>query len=167
MVDMTTALGTAILIGATLTTGLTAGLLYTFAHSVMPGLGTLDDVGYLTAFQRIDAAIGNPWMGLAFLGSPVLAAASLVVDLVGDQAALPWLVAALGLIAATVVITGRVHLPINAAVQDAAPAMAGAAGLRTAFETRWVPWNWARTVTSTASVAALCGALVAAGRSAG
>jgi uncharacterized membrane protein len=167
MVDMTTALGTATLIGATLTTGLTAGLLYAFAHSVMPGLGTLDDPGYLTAFQRIDAAISNPWMGLAFLGSPVLTAASLVVDLVGDRAALPWLVAALVLIAATVAITAAVHLPINAAVQEAAPAMAGAADLRTRFETRWVPWNVVRTATSIASLAALCAALVAAGRSAG
>jgi uncharacterized membrane protein len=167
MVGMTTLLGTAALVAATVTTGLTAGLLFAFAHSVMPGLATLDDRQFLTGFRRIDAAISNPWMMLAFLGSPVLTAAALVLDLVGDQAALPWLVAALALITATIAITAVVHLPINAAVQQAVPELAGASDLRARFTSRWMPWNVVRTVSSTASVAVLCAGLVAAGRSAG
>lgn len=118
---MTTLWVPAALIGAILATGLTAGLLYAFGHSVMPGLATLGDVESVRGFQRIDAAIANPWMGLAFVGSPVLTGTALVLHLRDRGPALGWLIAAAVLIAATIVITGAVHLPINTAIQDAAP----------------------------------------------
>lgn len=164
---LTSTLGSATLVGAALTTAMVAGLLYVFAHSVMPGLGTLDDRGLLTSFQRIDAAISNPWMMATFLGSPVLTLAALALHLPDRSAAVPWLAVALVLIVATVVITAAIHLPLNAAVQEAAPALADAAELRQRFEERWVRWNVVRTVTSTASLAALTWALLVAGRAAG
>jgi uncharacterized membrane protein len=163
----TTTLGAATLMGATLATAMVAGLLFSFAHSVMPGLGTLDDRGFLAAFQRIDAAISNPWMMLTFLGSPVLTLAALLLHLPDRSQAMPWLVVALVLAVATVIITGAIHLPLNAAIQDAAPALLDVAELRSRFEGRWVRWNVVRTVTSTGSLAALCWALFVAGRSAG
>jgi uncharacterized membrane protein len=144
-----------------------AGLLFSFAHSVMPGLGTLDDRGFLTAFRRIDAAISNPWMMLTFLGSPALALVALVLHLPDRSQAVPWLIVALVLAVATMTITGAIHLPLNAAIQDAAPAFLDVADLRSRFEDRWVRWNVARTVTSTGSLAALCWALFVAGRAAG
>lgn len=162
----TTALGVAATMGATLTTAMVAGLLFSFAHSVMPGLGTLDDHDFLTAFHRIDAAISNPWMMATFLGSPVLTLAALLLNLPDQSQALPWLVAALVLTAATVVVTGAIHLPLNAAIDDAAPALLDA-DLRSRFEDRWVRWNVVRTVTSTGALAALSWALFVAGRSAG
>lgn len=157
-----------VLLAATVTTGLVAGLLYVFAHAVMPGLGTADDRLLVTAFQRIDAAIANPWMMATFLGSPVLTAAALVinlgVDLAGDRAAVPWLVSALILVLATVLVTASVHLPLNRALHevDTADPAATAAGRRV-FETRWVRWNVVRTVTSTASLTALAVALLVVG----
>ena len=153
-----------VLLAATVTTGLVAGLLYVFAHAVMPGLGKADDRVLVTAFQRIDAAIANPWMMATFLGSPVLTAAALVIDLAGDRAAVPWLVAALILVLATVLVTASVHLPLNRALHeiDTADPAATAAGRR-AFETRWVRWNVVRTVTSTASFTALAAALLVVG----
>lgn len=163
----TTTLGAATMMGATLSTALVAGLMFCFAHSVMPGLGTLDDHGYLTAFQRIDAAISNPWMMLTFLGSPVLTLAALLMHLPGRSPAEPWLVVALVLVVATVLITGAVNLPLNAAIQDAAPELRDAANLRSRFEARWVPWNVVRAVTSTGALGALSWALFVAGRAAG
>lgn len=160
-----TALRVATLMGATLATAMVSGLLFSFAHSVMPGLGTLDDRGFLTAFRRIDSAISNPWMMLTFLGSPTLVLVALLLSLPDRTQPVPWLVIALVLAAATVVITGAIHLPLNAAVQDAAPALLDA-DLRSRFEDRWVRWNVVRTVTSTGSLAALCWALYVAGRSA-
>lgn len=162
-----TTFGVATLVGATLATAMVAGLLFSFAHSVMPGLGTLDDRGFLTAFQRIDAAIANPWMMLTFLGSPALTLAALLLHLPDRSQALPWLVIALVLTVATVIITGAIHLPLNAAIQDAAPALLDAADHRSRFEDRWVHWNVVRTVTSTGSLVALSWALFLAGRSAG
>jgi uncharacterized membrane protein len=163
----TTAFGTAVLIGATLAAALVAGMLFSFAHSVMPGLGALDERGFLVAFQRIDAAISNPWMMLTFLGSPMLTLVALLVHLPGHSSVVPWLVVALLLSVATVIITGAIHLPLNAAIQDAAPAFLNGAGLRSRFEDPWVRWNVVRTVTSTASLAVLSWTLFVAGRSAG
>ena len=150
------------LAAATLTTGLTAGLFLVFAHSVMPGLSTLADTAYLTAFQRIDAAIANPWMGLSFVGSPVLTAVALVGQLGSPSVAVP-LAVALALVVTGVVITGVVHLPINARAQAAAPGFEGAEALRAQFEDRWVPWNVVRTATAALAVLALAWALLAAG----
>lgn len=164
---ITSAPGAATLVGATLATAMVAGLLFAFAHSIMPGLGTLDDRGFLTAFQRIDAAISNPWMMMTFLGSPTLILVALLVHLPDRSQTVPWLIIALVLAVATVVVTGAIHLPLNAAIQDAAPALLDAADLRSRFEDRWVRWNVVRTVTSTGSLAALCWALFVAGRSAG
>lgn len=162
----TTALGAATLMGATLATAMVAGLLFSFAHSVMPGLGTLEDHDFLTAFQRIDAAISNPWMMLTFLGSPALTLVTLLLHLPDRSKAVPWLVAALVLAVATVITTATIHLPLNAAIQDAAPAH-DVADRRSRFEYRWVRWNVVRTVTSIGSLTALCWALFVAGRSAG
>ena len=163
----TATLGAATLVGATLTTAMAAGLLFCFAHTMMPGLGTLDDRDLLTAFQRIDTAIYNPWMMSTFVGSPLLVFVALLLHLPGRSPASVWLVVAMVLTIATVMITGAIHLPLNAALQDAAPAFADAADLRARFEDRWVAWNVVRTVTSTGSLAALCWALFVSGRAAG
>lgn len=164
---MSTTFGVATLVGATLATAMVAGLLFSFAHSVMPGLGTLDDRGFLAAFQRIDAAVADPWMMLTFFGSPALTLAALLLHLLDRSQAVPWLVVALVLTVATVIITGVIHLPLNAAIQDAAPTLLDAADHRSRFEERWVRWNVVRAVTSTGSLAALSWALFLAGRSAG
>lgn len=163
----TTMLGAATLVGATLATAMVSGLMFCFAHSVMPGLGTLEDRGYLIAFQRIDAAISNLWMMVTFLGSPVLTLAALLLQLPGRGPDVPWLVVALVLIVATVLITGAIHLPLNAAIQDAAPELRDATDLRSRFEQRWVRWNLARAVTSFGALGALTWALFVAGRAAG
>lgn len=60
-----------VLIFATLTTLLVTGLLFTFALLVMPGLGRLDDRGFLQGFQEIDGIIqrGHPIFVVVWLGS--------------------------------------------------------------------------------------------------
>lgn len=163
----TAMLGAATLMGATLATAMVAGLLFCFAHSVMPGLGTLHDRAFLTAFQRIDAAISNTWMMLTFLGSPVLTLAALLLHLPGRSPAVPSLVVALVLVVVTVLLTWAINLPLNASIQDSAPELPDAADLRSRFEDRWVRWNVVRAVTSTGALSALSWALFVAGRAAG
>ena len=60
------------LLVATLAMGLLAGVFYTFAVSVMPGLARSDDRTFVAAMQQINVAIQNPWFSLTFLGTPVL-----------------------------------------------------------------------------------------------
>lgn len=163
----TSTMGTATLLGAILATAMVAGLMFCFAHSVMPGLGMLDDRDHLTAFQRIDEAVANPWMMLTFLGSPVLVLAALLLHLPGRSPSLPWLVAALVLVVATAIITGVIHLPMNAAIQHAAPEFHDAASLRARYEGRWVRWNVVRAGTSTGALGALSWALFVTGRASG
>ena len=59
-----------------MTTGLTAGFLAAFAHTVMPALATTDDSAFVGTFQILDKAVYNPWFMVPFTLVPVLVAAS-------------------------------------------------------------------------------------------
>lgn len=156
----------AALVAATVSVGLTAGLLFAFACAVMPGLARLDDRAFVAAFQAIDRAIINPLFLAVFTGAVVLPAGAVALHLGADQrSVLPWTLAALVFSLATVVITRAVHLPLNARIQAAGEPdrIADPAGVRGRFETRWVRWNEIRTVTSTAALVCLVLALLASG----
>ena len=60
-----------LLITATLSTAMVAGLIFTFSSVIMPGIGKLDDRGFIKAFQVIDGIIqkGQPLFGLVWVGS--------------------------------------------------------------------------------------------------
>ena len=137
------------LLAATLTAGLMAGVYGIFALAIMPGLRTTDDRTFVTAFAAIDRAIVNPLFMLWFFGPLLFAAAAALAG--GD--ALPWIVAALVLSLAVVVITFAVHLPLNDAIKTV--------GARASFhEARWVAWNLVRAVLSTVAFGLLMLALV-------
>jgi len=98
---------TIVLILATLTSGLVAGVYAFYAHTVMPGLGRAGDRTFVAGFQALDRAIVNPWfMVSAFLGAPVLAAVAALLH-VGDasRGVLLWVVVSLVLDLVTVGIT--------------------------------------------------------------
>ena len=148
------ALTLAALLAATVTSGLLAGVYVLYAHTVMPGLRTLDDRTFVAAFQALDRAIVNPWfVALGFLGAPVLTAVALARTW-GEPAA-AWVASALVLHVVAMVVTARVHLPRNDAVKAAGDpdtlATGDLAALRSAFdEAGWVRWNLLRAVTSVA-----------------
>jgi uncharacterized membrane protein len=150
------------LIAATLFTGLVAGLFATFAHAVMPGLSRSSDLVFVAGFQGIDSAISNPWQAVGFLGAPLSTALAAGLDLrAGGGPGTGWAVAALVLYGAMVAITFRVHLPLNRQIQAAGvpERMADVAGVREAFERRWVRWNVVRAVLSVAAFGCAVGAL--------
>ncbi|MEM9363486.1 MAG: anthrone oxygenase family protein [Bacteroidota bacterium] len=49
--------------------GLVAGLCFTWGNAVTPGIGQLDDLGYLKAFQKMNRSIENPLFFVVFMGS--------------------------------------------------------------------------------------------------
>ena len=53
-------------------TGLTAGLCFTWGNAVTPGIGRLDDLGFLQSFQEMNRAIINPTFLVVFMGPVVL-----------------------------------------------------------------------------------------------
>lgn len=155
------------LIAATITMGMMAGFFATFAYSVMLGLSRADDRTFVTAMQRINEVIPNGWFAIGFIGAvafTVLAAALHAGS--GQWALLPWIGAALVLYVAVLLITFLINIPLNNALASAGvPDQAvDLAAVRQSFETRWVSWNVARAVASTAAFGALTWALVLHGR---
>ncbi|MGI5219877.1 DUF1772 domain-containing protein [Nocardia sp. CA-290969] len=157
-----------VLVAATVTTGLMAGVFGIYSLAVMPGLENTDDRTFIGSFQAIDRAIVNPLFLATFMGALVLSIAAALLQLgPGRSSVLWWTVAAAVLYLVTVVVTGTVHLPLNDALKAAgAPAdMADPAAVRAAFdEARWVAWNYVRVATSGLAFVFLTWALVQWGR---
>ncbi len=149
----------AALIAATLTTGLVAGLFYSYACSVMPALKGTDDRTFVDTMQRVNVAIVNGWFLLAFLGAAVLGVLAAVLHF--GRPGFGWVVAGAALYLVTIVITGVVNVPLNNALDAAGEPsrITDLAAVRERFETTWVRWNTARAVTSTAGFACLVLAL--------
>ncbi|MGC5016443.1 DUF1772 domain-containing protein [Streptosporangium sp. DT93] len=155
------------LVAATVTVGLTAGLLYSYACSVMPGLARTDDLTFVGAMQRINVAILNGWFAVCFAGALPLIAVAAGLHLQRDgRPVLPWIVAALVLYVAVLVITFAVNVPLNNALNAAGDpgGIADLAAVRERFEGMWVRWNIARTVACVAAFSCLAWALVLHGR---
>lgn len=147
------------LIAATMTMGLVAGLFYTFAHDIMPGLGRSDDRTFVAGFQAIDQAINNPWHAGSFLCAPVFTTLAAALHRgPDDRSTLLLMLAALGLYGAMFAITFGIHVPLNNQIQAAGdPAdIADLGAVRGRLEPRWVRWNIARAVLTTAAFGCLC-----------
>jgi uncharacterized membrane protein len=158
---------TLVLLLATLTSGLVAGVYVFYAHTVMPGLGRAGDRTFVAGFQALDRAIVNPWfMVSAFLGAPVLTLVAVLLHL-GDDArsVLVWVAVSLVLDLVTVGITVGINVPANNRLKAAGDAdVIDVAAARTQFdEGRWVRWNLVRVVLSVAAFTVLLWSLVLAG----
>ncbi|MER5864939.1 anthrone oxygenase family protein [Kitasatospora sp. NPDC002040] len=159
----------AVLLVATLTMGLSAGLFFAYSCSVMPGLAKADDRTFVETMQRINVAILNGWFMLVFLGAIVFTLLAVVLQFRGgDRRLLPWLIAAAVLYTVVLMVTGAVNVPLNdqLAAAGSLDRIPDAAAVREAFETTWVRWNTVRTVAATAGFGCLVAALVTGGRNA-
>ncbi len=151
-----------LLVLAAVSVGLMAGVFFSYAVAVMPGLARTDDRTFVGAFQAMDRAIINPLFLLVFVGTlaiTVLAAAAHLGE--ESRAAVPWILAAAVLYIVVVVITARVNVPLNDAIKAAGdPDQIDVAAVRERFsEATWVRWNIVRTVLTTVALACLAIAL--------
>jgi uncharacterized membrane protein len=156
------------LVIAVVTTGIVTGVFQLYSHTVMPGLGRTDDRTFVGAFQAIDRAIINPLFLFTFLGAFGFTAVALALSFGRDsRPLLPWLVAALVLYLAVLVITFRVNVPLNDALKAAGDpdSIPDLAAVRERFdEALWIRWNLVRSVASTVAFGCLAWALVLYGR---
>ncbi|MFJ8042406.1 DUF1772 domain-containing protein [Kitasatospora sp. NPDC096147] len=160
----------AVLLAATLTMGLSAGLFFGYACSVMPGLAKADDRTFVETMQRINVAILNGWFLTVFMGALVLALLAVGLHLgAGQRGPLPWLVAAAVLYVVLVVVTAAVNVPLNdqLAAAGSLDRIPDLGAVREQFETTWVRWNTVRAVAGTAGFGCLVTALVLSGRTTG
>jgi uncharacterized membrane protein len=161
-----TALRTVLLISATMTMGLAAGVFMLYAHTIMPGLKHTSDRTFVEAFQATDRAIINPWFMLtAFLGALVLTIAAAIVS--RGTPALPWAAAALGLYLVAFIVTIAVHLPLNNTIKAAGHTQDFAHVRQQFHEARWAAWNLLRAATTTTAFGLLTWALILHGRATG
>jgi len=159
---MTESLDRTVLVAATVTSGLLAGLFYAYSVSVMRGLARTADRTFVESMRQINVAILNGWFALGFVGAPLATALALVVHFDGDdRAAVAWIALALVSALFTLAVTLTVNVPLN---DELASAEAGDAGVaRGRFEGRWVRWNLARTISSAAGFGFLVLALASNG----
>jgi uncharacterized membrane protein len=157
---------TAVLVAATFTSGLSAGLFYTFFFSVMRGLASTDDRTFVTAMQRINVKIINGWFGVAFSGAPLLALLAAVLAMTNVPDGRAWVLAAAFLSVLTVVVTLAANVPLNNGLMAAGEPdrITDLSGVRARFERPWVRWNTVRTTTQVAAFAGLIWALLLHGR---
>ena len=159
----------AVLLAATMTMGIGAGVFQLYAFAIMPGLGRTDDRTFVGAFQQIDRAIVGPWLFLFFFGALVFVALAAALHLGADErSALPWIGGAFVLHLAVVVVTIGINVPLNDEIKAAGDPgqIADLAAVRERFhEATWVGWNLLRAVASTVAFGCLAWALVLYGRS--
>ncbi len=150
------------LLGATLTTGLIAGVFYAYACSVNLGLAVQPDAQYVAAMQAINERIQNPVFFLSFFGAVLFLLAALAVHSPRPRSGRFWLVA-LGCalyVGGGFLLTVFVNVPMNEGLAGvAANASPGElARARAGYEGPWNFWNGVRTVFSTLAFLALVGA---------
>ncbi|TDE11467.1 DUF1772 domain-containing protein [Jiangella asiatica] len=152
-----------VLIAATVTMGLFAGVFYAFTSLVMVGLRRADDRTFVVAMQRMNAAPG-PRFAVAIIGPGLLTGASLLLHLGEDhRSTLWWIVAALLFYAGAIgVITFAGNVPLNNALAAAGDPdrVADLADVRGRFEASWTRWNDARAVVSIGALTCLAAALL-------
>ena len=157
----------AVLIIATLTVGLMAGVFAIYANAIMPGLSRTDDRTFVGAFQSIDTAIINPLFLTTFLGALVSTGVAAVLQLgEDDRSVLLWILAALVLYLAVFVVTLRIQRTAQRRYQGGWAARSHRrARVREQFdEATWARWNLIRAFATIAAFGCLAVALVLLGR---
>jgi uncharacterized membrane protein len=150
------------LAGATLTTGLVAGVFYAYAVSVTLGLAVQPDASYVATMQAINEKIQNPLFFLSFFGAVLFLLAALAVHLPRPRLGRFWLIALASAlyVGGGFLLTVVVNVPLNEELaRVVGDASAGElARARAAYESPWTFWNGVRMVFSFLAFVVLVGA---------
>ena len=149
---------------ATVTVGMTTGVMYCYQTAVMPGIGRLTDGEFITAFQAMDREIVDPvFIGPVFLGGGALLVAATIAHR-DEPRRFRWLATASALyLVGVVAVTMVGNVPKNdklAEFQVASSTIRQAAAARQEFEGSWNRLHIVRTLASIASLGALAMAMV-------
>lgn len=140
---------------AIMLTGLAAGLCFTWTNAITPGIGQLENLGYLRSFQQMNRTILNPLFFIVFFGPFLMALFAAILN----KATAPqtfWMILIAGGVylvgVAMVTIFGNV--PLNE-ILDKTDLMASneqeLKELRKQFEGPWNRLHLIRTITSAIS----------------
>jgi uncharacterized membrane protein len=153
-----------ILVLATVTVGLTAGVMFCYQIAIMPGLHQLDDRDFIRAYQELDRKIVNPlFVGVAFFGGGALLVVATALQEAGTSRFTLLAVATVVYVGTVLLLTMTWHVPRNdalARVPVEAASVDDLARARARFEAPWNRLHIVRTLGSVASLALLAAALL-------
>jgi len=140
------------IIALVLLTGLSAGLCFTWSNAVTPGIGRLDDLGYLQSFQQMNRTILNPVFFVVFFGPFFLNLISIYL-FKSSSSHLLWLLILAGVLYffGVLLVTVFGNVPLNELLDKTDLVSANdreLKSLREAFEMKWNRLHLIRTITS-------------------
>lgn len=148
-----------VLVLGILFTGLTAGLCFTWSNAITPGVGRLNDLGFLQAFQAMNRTIINPSFLFVFFGPVPLLFLNVYLHRHADTTTFwSFTVAAILFLVGLAFITVFKNVPLNELLDITVLENLSAAELkelRTKFERPWNRWHIQRTIASFTSFALL------------
>lgn len=136
---------------ATALSGLLAGVFFTWTNAITPGIGRLDNLNYLRAFQNMNRTILNPLFYLVILGSMLFSFATAYFH--KSDSVIFWITISSALIyfigVFLVTIIGNISLNEMLDKTDLATInLQEVAELRDKFEVKWNNLHLVRTITS-------------------
>lgn len=140
-----------ILILSILFTGLTAGLCFTWYNAVTPGIGRLDNIGFLRAFQAMNRAIINGKFMIVFMGPTILLFLNTYLFRNTSTAFWLFLVAAILFFVGIGLVTVFGNVPLNEILDTSNLEVLSKIELqelRDKFEQPWNRWHTIRTASS-------------------
>lgn len=145
-------------------TGLSAGLCFTWSNAITPGIGRLDDLGFLQAFQAMNRSILNTSFLIVFLGPVLLLFTNAILHRNANPATFKsFLIAAILYFFGIGIITVFKNVPLNEMLDKTVLENLSALELkelRAKFEQPWNRWHIQRTIASFTAFALLLVGLI-------
>jgi uncharacterized membrane protein len=132
------------------------GVFFTYSNSVLPGLDKVAAERAVDAMRRINVAIINPVFVASFIGPVVTGAATgfLLLGIDENTSAYLFFAAAVIYLIGGVIITGRLNIPLNDALENSTST--DWEKLWADFSPKWQRWNTVRAFLSMVALI-LCG----------
>jgi uncharacterized membrane protein len=140
-----------VLMTGILFTGLTAGLCFTWSNAVTPGIGRLDNLSFLKAFQAMNRAIINGKFMIVFFGPVVLLFLNTYLFKGNNTCFWLFLIAALLFFVGIGLVTIFGNVPLNEVLDKSNLELLSKVELqelRDKFEQPWNQWHLIRTLSS-------------------
>ena len=144
--------------------GLSAGLCFTWTNAITPGIGKLDDLGYLRAFQQMNRSIINPLFIIVFFGPFILGIPNLYL-FKNTSSSMIWLliIAMAFYFFGVLLVTIFGNVPLNELLDKTDLSKASLEDLkllRNRFETKWNRLHLIRTFSASVSFLLLIKSLI-------
>lgn len=156
---MEISMGNLTLFATTFCFGLVAGLCFTWGNAVTPGIGQLDNLGYLQSFQKMNRSIENPLFFVIFIGSFFIGIASIVTNRAISSTHFWMILIAVGIyFFGVILITITGNIPLNQLLDKtdlAGSSLEELKILRRRFENPWNRFHTIRIISAIISFAML------------